>query len=208
MKKLIYALLPLGLMFLATPVIASYQEPGEDSVHLHYVNTSITSSSDVIAIELSSQTLFNLSQTGYLDINRIRMRIDPVDGSTGTVKLGVVNHINASTGSVSYFFECSFMNHVTYEAPILCEEIYESPLRLKVDARIQASSHVAYEGTTPSLATTNKTTASTKFQSDLTNVDIFGNYVKPDVGDVILTYDVDTGQGAYLTLDIDYVGRR
>lgn len=188
-------------MLLASSAYGISPRSEDDNVLLHYNNTSVTESTNVILVDLSSVTAYNTRHTGSINISRIKARIDKTDDSTGTVKIGVLNYVHASTGSVSYFFECPFSNQQPSTTTVVCDELY-SPSLIRTD--VVPSSTADTDGSTPYIATTDITSGSSNFQNDVNNYTVLGQNEKPAVGDLILTLTHGNGGQYDVVLDVFY----
>jgi len=206
MKKLLGILLVFGFVGYAH-AISPVDE--DDNVRLHYVNNSVTASTSIVAIDLSDTSSFNTRHTGYIVISEIRVKLDTVASATGTVKVGVMNFVNASTGSVSYFFECPIYNHGATADVIICGEKYApSFLRAKVNAGTVGASAEFADGVLPFVVTNSATSGDTSWQTDITIPTVLGGTATPAVGDVILTLTNGSGVQYDSVVDIFYHSRR
>lgn len=146
------------------------------------VATTVAFTTHTILVDLSSTTIFAHKENGVIHISRIEVYVDKLAASTGTVKLGVVNNVNPSTGSVTFFARQSFEKNVSNTVPSLIINMEESLVR--TDA-VGATPGGANVGTTPFIYSNDNLNESTIFQSDINLPTPNGN-LPPGIGDIIL----------------------
>ncbi len=180
MKKWLFIALFLCPLSLEAEIMRSSKE---EPVSIKYVKENVTTSTNVILIDLSSTSVFPHKQTGSINIADVFIGVDKLAASSGTVKLGVVTGISESTGSVTWFFEHSFT-----ESAALTEKERTSPdswlYRLKVGSN----------GQTPYVLSNDTTLANGMFQVGRALESVGGVNTDPGVGDIILNY-TNNGNG-------------
>src|SRR6185436_1218852 len=99
---LIAAALLLGALKPANAWI--FQEVPDKAVVVHSsvtVAAAVTSTNSIL-VDLSDTVNYPHKETGELNLDSIRVDIDKIAASTCTVKIGVVNYVDTSTGSVTW----------------------------------------------------------------------------------------------------------
>jgi len=160
-------------------------------------------STHTVLIDISSTTVWPHSIDGYVLISKLRISIDKAAASTETVKVGVVNFVNASTGSVSWFYESPSETEVS-NGKVLDEINFEDGelLRTKIKPAVNLSS---WKGTPVFFLTNDETTNSTIYQTDvnLPSPNSIG-YTSPGFQDIVM--NVSNGTGAIsLSVYIEYL---
>ena len=202
----------LGLFILASPSFIHAISPvNEDSnVLIHYSNASVDTSTSIVMMDLSDTTNFKHRYTGNFVISEIHVAVDRtgssgVTSSTGTIKIGVVNVVNASTGSVTYFYEFPILKSGSFTAPVSDSKIY-SPSFLR--CKVIPGANINTDGETPYIVSNSKDAGSTSFQDDTTIPTTLGDLVYPTVGDIILSLTEATAGSYAISVDILYHSNR
>jgi len=137
-------------------------------------------STTTLAIDLSDTTNWPHSDTGFLNITNMRISVDKTAASTETIKVGVVNFVNASTGSVTWFHDIENESNVSNTNNTYQVNLAPVYYRLQVKSNGNAA-----DGDTPFVFSNDTTAGSTTFQDDLvlpsTNGDTF-----PGAGDIVI----------------------
>ena len=203
MKKWLFI---FGLLL--TPVISFAISPidEDDNVVLHYKNYSVSASTDIILIDLSDIATYGHKYTGNFVISEIDLTLERVQASTGCVKIGVVNYVGASTGSVTYFYEYP-MYQIGASTDIVVNIQNHSPSLLRLKAIPSETAHT--DGSTPYIYSNDKTSGSTSFQNDVVKTTSMGDNVYPALGDIILTLTKGSATGSFgIVLDVHYHSKR
>lgn len=200
MKK--YLLSLLLLVGLASFAKADSFFGGEDKLYMVHYSTSLiaaTISTDTILIDLSDTVNWPHKETGEIQIQSISVVIDKVAASTGSVKIGVVNTVNSSTGSVSWIKDFQTRNNLSNSAIIKFDRVDPTYYRCRVN-----SQGLSADGLTPYFLTNDKTVASTTFQNDVALSTTFGPGVFPATGDIILEINKDASNAWNVDIEVSY----
>lgn len=106
MKKL-WMLLLLCFSFRnasADIILSSKEEP----VSIKFVLNNVTASTSTVLIKLSDTVNYPHKYNGAININNIKVAVDKVAASSGTVKIGVITASSSTAVSVTFFYEASF----------------------------------------------------------------------------------------------------
>lgn len=180
---------------------------GQDKLYHVHSNASIAStvsSTNTILIDLSDTTNYPHKETGELQISYVTISADHPAVSTGSIKLGVVNMVNVSSGSVTWFvnfdLEKSTATAFTRTYTIASPAFY----RLRVNSQGQTDSGSTASGLTPYIISNDKTTESTAYQSDVVLTTVAGTNVAPAVGDIILQVNKEPTNSWNVDVEVFY----
>ena len=165
--------------------------------YTHDVAATVTST-NAIVVDLSDSTNFPHGETRELRVNWARISLDKTAASTATVKLGVVNYVGASTGSVTWFHVLTSSNNVSNTNIESLLDVQPSWVSLKV---IPGSGGT--DGSTPYLISNDKTTGSGDFQNDLELTTTYGD-AAPNIGDLVVTIDNVVGNTLRVLVELIY----
>jgi|GEM_PF-5401521 len=198
MKKLLFGLLMLAS---ASAHAIDFQVSREESSYVKYFLDGITASTSTILIDLSDTTNFPHEKTGYACLTNIRINVDKVAASTATIKIGVVTEVGATNGDVEWFFSKVFEADTV--GTHLVENVNFAPAVIRA--------YVNSSGGTPYLLSSDRTTDSTVYQTDVglpTTADTGGG-VFPSAGDIVLRVEYETGASASdITVEALYYTKR
>ena len=157
-------------------------------------------STAAVLVDLSDTTNFPHKQTGVLNISSIQIEIDKAAASTTTVKIGVVNFVDSSTGSVTWFRRVEALANVSNTNVELFRSYTPNFLKL----RVNPAGTPLTDGSTPFLLSNDITTGSTIYQNDvaLPSPISTGGSV-PGVGDLVLFAQTYTG-AVTITVEVQY----
>lgn len=204
MKKLF---LGIGFLFLSGLSHAGIFDYGADKtvfVKYSYAVAAANISTSTIVIDKSDITNWPHTKPDHISVVGIDLDVDKVAAATATVKLGVVNHVNASTGSVTWFWARNFGLNVSNTDTKITEIYY--PLSIKTKVEVQSGNT---DGVTPFLLSDDTTSGSTIFQNDVLLTATSGTDVAPSEGDIVM--QVNGGGSNTLTIDLHlwyYTDRR
>jgi len=178
-----------------------FEQVPDKAVTVHYrlpVGPSV--STNTILIDLNDTTNFPHKETGELNLDYIRLGIDKLAASTGTVKLGIVNMVNVTTGSVTWMWSVEFSTNASNTN--IQENTNLLPVFLK--CRVNPASTADIDGSTPYILSNDKTTQSTTYQTDVALPTPVGNAF-PGVGDILLqVVNKDNVSAIIVTVDAIY----
>lgn len=125
--------------------------------------------STFLLVSLSTPTIFPHAKViataptinGEVDINNINIVVDKLAASSGTVKIGVVNFVNNSTGSVTFFYSKEFSKNASNTDIGAFGNGTPSFVRCKVIP----SATQNRDGTTPFILTNDKRSGSSLYRS-------------------------------------------
>lgn len=202
MKKLLLALAFVGACVL--PAKATFDGIDDRAVTVAYnleLSAAATSTTTLI-IDLSDTANWPHKETGGLVIGNVRVELDKAAASTTTVRLGVVNFVNTSTGSVTWVWSNKNRLNVSNTNTGGLNNYYPIPLRL----RVKPNATPAMNGSTPYVLSNDTTSGSTTFQTDVTLASPNG-HTTPGVGDLVL--DLTRGNVAVnLHIEVQYYAER
>lgn len=162
-------------------------------------------STTTVLIDLSDTVNFPHKVKGtprQINITSLEITIDRPPESTGTVRIGVVTFISASTGSVTWFDTVNFLQNTSIASSnVIKYTTGEYFLKLRVDPLVPISST---DGATPFLLSSLKTSGTTVLQSDVFLRNPAGTAAAPDVGDVIMEFTSGAVTVDNITVRIGY----
>lgn len=149
---------------------------------LYKISVAAGVSTAAVVIDLSNNTSWPHRRSNEIYIQSARLMVDKLAASTCTVKLGVVNFVNASTGSVTWFKELPSARNASntnfFDPPYT--EVY-------YDALVQRASTNDTDGATPYILSNDKTSGSTIYQNDVILPSPLTTGTIPAVGDIVLS---------------------
>lgn len=184
----------------ATPAHAvwPWDSPENDNTIRYRLSVAANTSTAAVVIDLSDTTNFPHKQTRALNINSIRIELDKVAASTCSVKLGVVNMVNPSTGSVTWFYNKS--HEVNVSNTDIRDFLNYVPNYIPCRVNKNADS---VDGSTPYILSNDTTSGSTIYQTDVNLPSpLAAGTTKPGTGDVVMS--VQTGGATVVNLTIQY----
>lgn len=160
-----------------------------------------TLSTTTILIDLSDTTNWPHKQTREINISSIRLEVDKLAASSGTVRIGVVTLSSSTAGFVSWFFIKDFKNNASNGDNDIFRIYAPNFIRTRVEGGTAGT-----EGTTPYLAVSPsaKTTASTVYQSDVALPTLLDTNVAPARGDIVFDFTKDVSSAWKFNIEIDY----
>lgn len=175
----------------------------------------VTSSSTFTGIASTSTILIKLSDTTnyphkmpangvprQLNITSIELKIDKLPASTCTIRFGVVNFVDASSGSVTWFKQFpQILNNSSANNNVSVYTTGEYYYKLKVVPLIPTG---PAEGATPFILSNIRTNGSTIYQTDVNLPNPVGNAAAPGVGDMVMQADFDTTKTYVITVEVAY----
>ena len=187
MKKILFGF--IGLVLCGGILSAAPRESDlrSKTMVVHSTFTlAVNVTTNVVLVDLSDTVNFPHDETGYINITGIKVQFDKLAASTCSVRLGVVTHVNASTGSVKYFYEMSTLGNVN-NTNIYQSAWTDNQFRC---LKVIPSTTQDTEGSTPYLTSNSEMRGSTIFQNDV-NLPSFYSWPvsnsSPGVGDIIAT---------------------
>lgn len=139
-------------------------------------------STTYMLIDLSDTTNWPHVQKSGFHITGIDYQIDKAAASTTTVRIGVVNFVNASTGSISWFS--------SYKGDLNASNTNVAPFKdyndLGIYTKVKAASNPDADGSTPFFVTNDKTQGSSAFKLFTNIPTILGGSAVPAVGDIVI----------------------
>lgn len=158
----------------------------EKTVMVHFSTTVPVSANPAIIdlISLATATgVFPHKETGEIDISQINISIDKLAASSGTVKVGVIDFVGSSTGSVTFFDTYSFLRNVNNTFPVINPGYGQAFYR----CRVNPPANTLNNGTTPFILSNDTKNGSTAYT--LTTImasPISAGSVNPRPGDIVL----------------------
>lgn len=176
--------------------------------------TSTVSITDLISLSTTA-ALFPHTDTGEIDISAINLYIDKPASSTGSVKIGVVNYISPSSGSVTFVYNNSFIKSST---PTFNSYPFYNYAPGYYQCRVRSNANVATtlkDGSTPYILSTDFVsgstlyTSSTSYSSTINPVLASSGTILARVGDIVMqTTNFDATNSWTIVADIFYHSER
>jgi hypothetical protein len=208
MKKLSAFVLLVGLALggMLRPAHAwIFQEIPDKAVTVHYrLPVAAATSTTTLMVSLSSTT-WPHSDRGYLNLDAVKLDIDKVSTSSGTIKIGVVTAVNSSSGCVNWIWSREYSKNVSNTGVTG----FASYLPAYVNCKVIAGANSDTPGTTPYIIANDSTTWSTTFQTDVTLPTPTSFSWAPGLGDLVLSVvNSDGGNSVVITIDALYHGNQ
>lgn len=199
LKKIFVALALIGLFHTVSHAVGSSSLTDRSHTIRYRIETAAaTASTSAVIIDLSDTTNYPHKETGYVVVDSIRIQVDKAAASTCTVRVGVVNFVNSSTGSVTWFATNENLLNVsnTDNDPLLHYGMF--PIKLYVTRAATADT----QGGTPFLLSNETTNGSTTYQNDVALPSpILSGSSRPGVGDVVI--DINKTATAAITFGVE-----
>lgn len=197
-----------GIIFAALALLAPckplhawiFEQIPDKAVLVHYqfsVAAAITT--NTVIIDLSDTSGWPHKDTGELNIDYYRFDIDRVATSSTSIKLGVLNYVNSSTGSVTWFAIYGSSLNVSNTSQLTQTNFLPASIKCRVNTGLTPDT----TGFTPFIFSNDKTSGSTLFQTDVVLPSPNGN-IFPGVGDIILQVVNGGASTALINADILY----
>jgi hypothetical protein len=173
-------------------------------INYEFSISSTIGSTTTLIVDLSSTTAWPHSRTKGVKISAIRLGIDAMREATGTIKLGVITHVGASTGSVTWFhskrIEVSTLTYTLNGNDL----VNFTPLWInaKVDGGTRLDGSV---GTTPFIMSNDTTAGTTDIQDD-SNLPSPDGDTFPGLGDIVMEIKKDVVGAMVIVLQLFYHG--
>ncbi len=162
---------------------AANRQRQSDAVWSYTRVTGVVNSTAVIAVDLSNTAApWPHKSVQAANIQAYRIEVDKVAAGTGTVKVGVITSVNASSGTVSWLFTKEISKNVSNTSNVEVANFYPAALNAYVNA----------SGQTPEFITQDVVpltdTEALEYQNDvaLPTSQTGGTPVPPAKGDIIL----------------------
>lgn len=181
MKKLF---ITLGLIFLSSVAHADlFGSVKDKSVSVVYkLAVAANASTHTILIDVSNTSSWPHKDTRQINISDIRIGVDKTAASTCTVNIGVVNFVNASTGSVTWFYSQNSERNVSNTNVNPFTNYHETFVRAKVNP----STTPDQNGSTPYILSNQTLSGSTVYQLDVNLPNPASTAAAPGVGDIVM----------------------
>lgn len=158
----------------------------EKTVLVHFSTTVVagaTSVFDLVSLG-NSGNVFPHTDHGELDVSHVNVMIDKIATSTGTVKLGVVNFVNQSTGSATFYYDCAYVRNVTNNSLPFTDYFTPAFMRGKVLSG-KTATNTDVDGLTPFIASNEKLSGVTALSGAALLQSPVG-FVNPRAGDLMM----------------------
>lgn len=152
----------------------------EKTVYVKYDLAVTATSTSTVLVDRSDTTNWPHKHAGSIRIVGLDVNVDKAAASTTTVKIGVVNFINASTGSITWVWEKSHLTNVSNTDVNANPHFFPIPINCKVEP-----ANTADDGATPYVLSNDTTSGSSTYQNDSDLPSPNGD-VSPGLGDLIL----------------------
>lgn len=208
MKKICLALflsiLPLRVhAFLGDPQVVQ-----EKSNVVHFSTTVLNATNPAfILISLSTTSdLFPHTDRGQINISGINVIVDKVAAATATVRIGVVNFVNTSTGSVTFFYTNPSNRNVSNTGGRDFLNPNSAFYRCKVKPNGTAT-NVNVDGLTPFILSNEVRSGSSVYRSSATvslQLPSPAGIMAPKVGDIVMEVLTDATNPVNVIVDLFY----
>lgn len=198
-KYLLAVLLILGLVGISK---ADSFFGGEDKLFMIHYSTSLSAavtSTETIVVDLSSTTVWPHKETGEIQVQSISVVIDKLAASTGSVKIGVVNMVNSSTGSITWIKDFQSLNNLSNSNTIKFDRVDPTYYRCRVNPVSQFA-----DGLTPYIITNDKTSGSSNYQTGVRLPTLAGGQDFPAAGDIIVQINKAATSAWNVDIEISY----
>lgn len=170
----------------------------EEPFSLRYSTTGISASTSTILVDLSNTTNFPHKNTGGINLVALRLAISKVAASSGTVQIGVLYRVNASTGDVQWIYSYDLSKSAAGTEIVDQLELNGFFKRLRVDGN----------GNFPYFIGNDSSIGSTTFQTDVPLLTPYGTYVSPSRGDIVMSFTASGVNPVNITVDLLYNSER
>lgn len=185
MKKLFTFLFLMGVTSICKADLFDYTKQKEYSIWISSVSpTGFSGTTSYILIDLSDTTNWPHKDKGEIHITSIYSDIDKAAASTSSVRMGVINMVSPSTGSITWFNGIRSGNNVSNTDILFQYDQTDYGLNLKINKNATQG----INGTTPYLLSTEKTNGSSAINLSTGMPTIQSGYALPGVGDVIIEF--------------------
>lgn len=196
MRKLILFTLAFGIAGLAHAGVFGAQEKSNFEIHYVLAGDITVISTATILIDLSDTSNFPHKQTTSIDISYLKITVEKVRASSGTIKVGVVTRVDATNADVSFFASVIF---ATTTATRIEKELAISPSTIRT--RIKNGAPLFF-------VTNDSSTSDTLFQTDFPLATGAGGLATPEVGDIVVKTVARNTEEATYTITAFYQGVR
>ncbi len=182
MKKLIFVM-ALFLSNLAHADLFDLTKSKEYTVSFSTPSSAAFSgTTNYILIDLTDTTNWPHKETGEISITSVYASMDKVAASTSSIRIGVLTHVNTSSGSVIWITPMYSAINASNTNVVFQYDYRDTG----INARVRPNSNVILNGSTPYISTNDNTLGSTHYQSDLVLNTSIGTTAIPKEGDIIL----------------------
>lgn len=203
MKKLLVAgLFLMGFSAIAKADFLYGGNVRDSSISLHFTTSTLSGTGSMVLIDLSSTTVFPHTETGSVNISALAVRMDKAAASTCTVRMGVVTYIDASSGTIKWFYSSDNLLNVSNADVSRFENPNEAIYRLYTVA-----GSTLVPGATPFLVTNDITSISGTYKSGTSLQTPLGS-AAPAVGDIVMDYTKTTAASVTIIVDLQYHTKR
>lgn len=177
----------------------------EKTVMVHFSTTVIAGATSVFDLVSLGNTasLFPHLDHGELDVSHVNIMVDKIATSTGTVKLGVVNFVNQSTGSATFYYDCAYVRNVTNNSLPFTDYFTPAFLRGKVlSGKTATNSDI--DGITPFI-TSNEKLSGVAALSGAVLLQSPAGFINPRAGDLMMqVVNNDSANPVTIQMEIYY----
>lgn len=183
MKKLFTFLFLIGLTSICKADIFDYSKAKEYTIYFSSSSpTTFTGTTSYILIDLSSTTIWPHKETGGIHITSIYTEFDKAAASTTSIRLGVINFVNTSTGSITWFDGTRSVNNVSNTNAVYNQEYPD----FGIDTKVTRAARADLDGLTNNLLSTEKTSGAGTVNLSTGMPTILNAYAFPAVGDIVM----------------------
>lgn len=198
-RLLVASLLMGGILGVSEAAVRDDSFVRDNSGTIRYRFDGITVSTSAVLIDLSNTTTWPHKYTGHVVITSLRVVVDKVANSTGTLKVGLATDVNATNGDVEWFYSLDFEDN---GGTGIIDFVNYSPGAI--------NAYADSTGATPFMLSADVTTDSTVYQTDVGLLNATGVAAAPGTGDIILRVDFTNTQsaGTDIVIEAEYYTER
>lgn len=182
MKKLLGFLFLIFMGSLAHADLFDFTQQKEYEINFSSQSpTTVSGVSTLVLIDLSDTATWPHKEKKAIHITSIQCEIDKAAASTTTVRMGVVNYVGVSSGSITWFYDKFGALNVSNTNVVAYNEYPNYGINTKVNL-----STGDFDGTTPYILSTDKSSLTTSVKLNTNLSTIVGTQVFPAVGDILI----------------------
>lgn len=149
----------------------------------------MTGTTTYVLIDLSDTVNWPHKEKKAIHITSIQCELDKAAASTTTVRIGVVNYIGVSSGSITWFYDKKGEQNISNTNVDGYQEYPDYGINTKVNF-----STGEFDGTTPYILSTEKSSLVTYLKLNTFLPTINSTQVFPAVGDILIEFNKSTVQ--------------
>lgn len=145
-------------------------------------STGFSGTTTYTLIKLSDTTNWPHKDTGAIHITSIQTEMDKAAASTSTIRIGVVNYVGASTGSITWLATRRSEQNVSNTNVLFAHDYPD----FGIYAKVRPSATANVDGATPGALSTEKSSGVNYILQNTNLPNIIGGSSFPAVGDILI----------------------